>query len=84
MSKQIRMWLGAALFFAGTAHAAAPAPEVEAAQDMRGMAKEEASAAKESAAPGEPVENSGAQESVQALSLDAKPVYLNGGHFGGQ
>ena len=27
MSKQIRMWLGAVLFFAGTAHAAAPAPE---------------------------------------------------------
>lgn len=82
MSKEIRMWLGAALFFAGTAHAAAHAPE--AAQESVGMAQEEASAPKESAAPGEPVENSGAEESVQALSPDAKPVYLNGGHFGGQ
>ena len=82
MSKQIRMWLGAALFFAGTAHAAAPAPE--AVQESAGMAQEEASAPTESAAPGEPVQYNGAQESEQALSPDAKPVYLNGGHFGGQ
>ena len=82
MSKQIPMWLGAALFFAGTVHAAAPAPA--AAPESGGMVQEEASAPTESAAPGEPVQYNGAEESGQALSPDAKPVYLNGGHFGGQ
>ncbi len=72
---------GLAVLFAGTAQADAPKAQADTAR--MALAKQEAPApsAHEAArqAPSAPQPNTATQE----LHPDARPVYLDGGHFGG-
>lgn len=80
MSTQILIAAGAAFLFAGVAQAATP----EAQQDREQMtiAHQEAAAPKAGHDANEDAATRMAKESVQELHPDARPVYLNGGHFG--
>ncbi|MBW8457872.1 MAG: hypothetical protein K0M58_05460 [Thiobacillus sp.] len=87
MSKQILLLAGAALLFAGTVQAEAPGAQTERARTT--IAKNEAFvfsasteidvASRNCDAISKPDQN----EATEELHPDARPVYLNGGHFGG-
>jgi len=74
--------VGMALLWAGTVNAEAPDAQTDAPR--MAVAKKEAPAPSARApakpAPAKPQANAAEQE----LHPDARPVYLNGGHFGGE
>lgn len=81
MFKPIPLMAGAALLFAGVAQAAAP--ETQAGQEGATIAQKEVPAPKAGDDTRDTSGNSVAKEAEQELHPDARPVYLNGGYFGG-
>lgn len=72
---------GMAMLFAGTAQADAPEAQTDGARLALGKKEAPAPSAHDAArqAPDTPQANAADQE----LHPDARPVYLDGGHFGG-
>jgi hypothetical protein len=81
MSKQILLLAGAALLFAGAAQACAP--EAQADQAHSTIDQNDAPAPAASVAEVGTVGSAPAKKVGQERSDDAKPVYLDGGYFGG-
>lgn len=80
MSTQILIAAGAAFLFAGMAQAATP--EAQQDREQITIAHQEAAARKAGQDAHEDAATRMAKESVQELHPEARPVYLNGGHFG--
>jgi hypothetical protein len=72
---------GMALMFAGTAQADAPDAQTDASRTA--LAKKEAPAPAAHDAAKQASDTPQANAAEQELHPDARPVYLNGGHFGG-
>lgn len=82
MNKQILLMAGAALLFSGTSQAGAP--ETQADREHSTIAQKEAPAPIASDAKMKTVGSQSARKGVeQERPNDAKPVYLDGGYFGG-
>jgi hypothetical protein len=86
MSKQILLLAGAALLFAGTVQAEAPGVQSE--QTRTTIAKNAfvfsaTNTEIEAARNCDATSNQDKNEATEELHPDARPVYLNGGHFGG-
>lgn len=86
MSKQILLLAGAALLFAGTVQAEAPGVQSE--QTRTTIAKNAfvfsaTNAEIEAARNCDATSKQDKNEATEELQPDARPVYLNGGHFDG-
>lgn len=81
MFKTIPLITGAALLCAGVAQAAAPEAQVD--PEYTKITNKEAPAPTAGDETNEASGNRVAKEAEQELHPDARPVYLNGGYFGG-
>lgn len=81
MFKAHLLLAGTALLLAGTAQAAEP--EAQAEPESIAVAHQEAPAPRARDEARDTTANAAASEAEQELHPDARPVYLNGGHFGG-
>ena len=82
MSKQTLLLAGVTFLFAGAAQA--DATEAQVTQESSVIAQQEAPAPTASVATTVESGNTAAKAAEQDLSPDARPVYLNGGYFGGR
>lgn len=81
MFKPYLLLAGVALLFAGTVQA--DSPEAQAKQASTAIAKQEAAAPAADRSARNVAARPATNEANQELHPDARPVYLNGGHFGG-
>ena len=81
MSKQILLLAGAALLFANAAQACAPEAQVDPAHST--IDQNEAPAPAVSVAGPGTVGGTSSRKVEQRRADDARPVYLDGGYFGG-
>jgi hypothetical protein len=81
MSKQTLLLAGVALLFAGAAQA--DVPQTQVSQASSAIAQKEAPAPTTSIAVTNDSEMTAAKTAEQELSPNIRPVYLDGGYFGG-